>query len=243
MLLSPSSLYHTNNDCSHFASKFEDGLDEVFVPQVHQAARKSRAQVARKTVASQKLKINRVSPTDSDAPEDNNNDSEDDLYVNSDPEDVQHRAQRLRDGDSSNDEQVAEAPEDMEKELNDVLAALVIREVRLRIRGRLPFLRRNLRKAMDALGPTKWHRHDPNVVRSTDISKVNLVYVMADYESPGGSFSGKWFCPLCAVKMYFDTRGALDTHIYSYHAQCDYEWQDGKDVSTLLIHILHRLMS
>ena len=155
MLLSPSSLYHTNNDCSHFASKFEDGLDEVFVPQVHQAARKSRAQVARKTIAYQKLKTNRGSLTDFDALEDNNDDSEDDLHVNDDHEDVQHRAQCLRDDDSSNDKRVAEIPEDMKMMLNDVLAALMIREVRLRICGRLPFLRRNLRKVMNALESIK----------------------------------------------------------------------------------------
>ena len=66
-------------------------------------------------------------------------------------------------------------------ELDDVSTALVIHKVRLRIRERLPFLRRNLRKPTNALEPTKWREHDPNVVRSIDISKVNLVYVMIDY--------------------------------------------------------------
>ena len=94
---------------------------------------------------------------------------------------------------------------------------------------------------MDALEPIKWCKHDQNVVRSTDISKVNLIYVMTGYESLGGCFSGKWICPLCVVRMYFETRGALNTHICSYHTQCNHEWQNNEHVSILLNHILYRL--
>ena len=101
------------------------------------------------------MKTNRGSLTAFDALEDNNDDSEDDLHVNGDHEDVQHRAQRFRDDDSSNEKRVAEIPEDMKMVLNDVLTALMIREVRLRIRERLPFLRRNLRKVMNALESIK----------------------------------------------------------------------------------------
>ena len=198
---------------------------------MQRAARKSKTQLARKASRDQQFRDNQVPLIDSDLFEDNDNEEDSDLYA--DRDDARHSVQRLRDGQSSEAEPEVVTPEDMEKELSDVLHALTIREVKLHARGRLPFLRRNLRRSMNALGPAKWRGHDPDAVRSTNIAKVDVVYVMLDYESSGGSFTGKWFCPLCAVKMWFRTRGALDTHIYYSHTQCDYDWVEGEDVRAI----------
>ena len=163
---------------------------------------------------------------------------EGDLYVDADPAEIINRAQRLRTGSISPGSQTPtlhgtlekEASENPEKLLTDNLNALTIREAKLRKIGQLPFLRRNLRNSMDALGPSKWRGHDPGAVRTIDIAQVSVMYILAGREYTGGSFYGRWFCPLCSIKLCFNTRGALDTHLYRYHTRCAYEWSDSEDV-------------
>ncbi|KAL5520250.1 hypothetical protein ACEPAG_9463 [Sanghuangporus baumii] len=208
-------------------------------PLGQRAARKTRIQSERK--ASEPPEPNSL--IDSDLPlNQDDEDEEDDLYVDADPADIINRARQLRSVDHSpgietpslDVEQGKEIPEGLEKELADALDALTIREARLLARGQLPFLRRNLRKSMDALGPSKWRGHDSDAIRSIEVTHVNVVYIIAEYEYPGGSFYGRWFCPLCAINLCFNTRGALDTHLYRHHTQCAYEWSDSGDNSLLL---------
>ncbi|KAL5496171.1 hypothetical protein ACEPAH_3088 [Sanghuangporus vaninii] len=208
-------------------------------PLGQRAARKTRVRPERKTSEPPEL----ISLIDSDLPLNQDvEDEEDDLYVDADPADIINRARQLHTVDNSSGVhapspdvgQGKETPEDPEKELTDALDALTIREARLLARGQLPFLRRNLRKSMDALGPSKWRGHDSDAIRSIEVTQVNVVYVIAEYEYPGGSFYGRWFCPLCAINLCFNTRGALDTHFYRHHTQCAYEWSDSGDNSLLL---------
>ncbi|KAL5525375.1 hypothetical protein ACEPAF_9245 [Sanghuangporus sanghuang] len=208
-------------------------------PLGQRAARKTRVQPERKTSEPPEP----MPLIDSDLPLNQDDEAEeDDLYVDADPADIINRARQLRTVDNSSGvhtpgpdvEQGKETPEDLERELTDALDALTIREAMLLARGQLPFLRRNLRKSMDALGPSKWRGHDSDAIRSIEVTHVNVVYVIAEYEYPGGSFYGRWFCPLCAINLCFNTRGALDTHLYRHHTQCAYEWSDSGDNSLLL---------
>ncbi|KAL5479052.1 hypothetical protein ACEPAI_2340 [Sanghuangporus weigelae] len=212
-------------------------------PLGQRAARKARIQPERKTRQDASEPPEPISLIDSDLPLNlDDEDEEDDLYVDADPAEIINRAQQLRTVDKSTGiqtpsldvEKGKETPEDLEKELTDALDALTIREARLLARGQLPFLRRNLRKSMDALGPSKWRGHDSDAIRSIEVTHVNVIYVIAEYEYPGGSFYGRWFCPLCAINLCFNTRGALDTHLYRHHTQCAYEWSDSGDNSLLL---------
>lgn len=103
-----------------------------------------------------------------------------------------------------------------EREICRVVHNLTIREATLHNHQRLPFLRRNLRKVTGG--------HEDHSSSSTAV-KLKKVYVLRG-KRMGGFYSFDWRCPLCRIKMQFESRRNLEIHLKGFHSDSHCEWAE-----------------
>ncbi|THH09574.1 hypothetical protein EW145_g1928 [Phellinidium pouzarii] len=98
--------------------------------------------------------------------------------------------------------------------------------------NRLPFLRRNLRRSLDALGS-----RGRALTSTAEFPKVRLVYSVGRQRFVGYNMHG-WRCPLCRMlrNMTFATRAGLEIHLTRYHKHCTFSFVG--DESTPLLHVM-----
>jgi hypothetical protein len=88
----------------------------------------------------------------------------------------------------------------------------------------LPFLRRNIRKALDHVD------HSSESSAYASFPKIRKIFIV-DGKRLDGFYSFGWRCPLCQIKMQFGSRGGLEKHLELDHESFLCTWSTENEVS------------